>query len=142
MQSTGLSLMRPVENMRLAAKLLSRFDQPAALQSASTYPYRRTNARALRRPASKTTKRKREAPQGLVGVTNIKAGLCAVGFLRNGMSSRQAESAAMSHGIEIMALDRFMLSGTDPRGITMGIAAFDHRAIKRGIASLALALAK
>jgi len=42
------------------------------------------------------------------------------------MSSRQAESAAMSHGIETMALDRFVLSGTDPNGIVIGFAAFDE----------------
>jgi DNA-binding transcriptional MocR family regulator len=64
------------------------------------------------------------------------------GFLHDGTSSRQAESAARSHGIETMALDRFTLSGTDPRGILLGFAAFDHRAIKRGVASLALALSK
>lgn len=80
--------------------------------------------------------------QGLVEIPTVKAGLYTVGFLRNGMSSRQAESAAMSHGIETMALDRFLLSGTDPQGILMGFAAFDDRAIKRGVASLAIALSR
>ena len=78
--------------------------------------------------------------KGLIEIPNVKAGLYAVGFLRNGMSSRQAESAAMSHGIETMALDRFTLSEADPRGILMGFAAFDDQAIKRGVASLAIAL--
>jgi GntR family transcriptional regulator / MocR family aminotransferase len=58
------------------------------------------------------------------------------------MSSRQAESAAMTYGIETMALDRFMLSGPDPQGILMGFAAFDEHAIRRGVASLAIALSK
>ena len=58
-------------------------------------------------------------------IPNVRAGLYTVGLLRNGMSSRQAESAAMSHGIETMALDRFMLSGTDPKGVVLGFAAFD-----------------
>jgi GntR family transcriptional regulator/MocR family aminotransferase len=80
--------------------------------------------------------------RGLLEIPNIKAGLYTVGFLRNGMSSRQAESAAKSHGIETMALDRFTLSGTDPLGIMLGFAAFDPRAIKRGVASLAVALSK
>jgi GntR family transcriptional regulator/MocR family aminotransferase len=80
--------------------------------------------------------------RGLLEIPNIKAGLYTVGFLRNGMSSRQAESAAKSHGIETMALDRFTLSEADPRGIMLGFAAFDSRAIKRGVASLAVALSK
>lgn len=80
--------------------------------------------------------------RGLLEIPNVKAGLYTVGFLRNGMSSRQAESAAKSHGIETMALDRFTLSGTDPRGIMLGFAAFDSSAIKRGVASLAGALSK
>jgi len=80
--------------------------------------------------------------KGVLEISNIKAGLYTVGFLRNGMSSRQAESAAQSHGIETMALDRFTLSGTDPQGLIMGFAAFDHRAIKQGVATLALALSE
>jgi GntR family transcriptional regulator / MocR family aminotransferase len=80
--------------------------------------------------------------KGLLEIPDVRAGLYAVGFLRNGMSSRQAESAAMSHGIETMALDRFMLSGTDPQGIVLGFAAFDDHVIKRGVATLAIALSK
>jgi GntR family transcriptional regulator/MocR family aminotransferase len=80
--------------------------------------------------------------KGLLAIPNVKAGLYAVGFLSNRMSSRQAESAAASHGIETMAVDRFVLSETDPRGILLGFAAFDERTIKRGVASLAMALSK
>jgi GntR family transcriptional regulator/MocR family aminotransferase len=80
--------------------------------------------------------------KGLLEIPNIHAGLYTVGFLRNGMSSRQAETAATSHGIETMGLDRFVLSRTDPKGLILGFAAFDHRAIKRGVATLAMALAK
>jgi len=80
--------------------------------------------------------------KGLVDIPNVKTGMYAVGFLRNGMSSRQAESAAMSQGIETMALDRFMLSGPDPNGIVLGFAAFNDQVIKRGVASLAIALSK
>jgi GntR family transcriptional regulator/MocR family aminotransferase len=79
---------------------------------------------------------------GLLEIPAVKAGLYTVGLLRNGMSSRQAESAAMTHGIETMALDRFMLRGTDPQGIVMGFAAFDECVIRRGVASLAVALSK
>jgi GntR family transcriptional regulator/MocR family aminotransferase len=80
--------------------------------------------------------------KGLLQVSNIKAGLFTVGLLRNGMTSRQAESAARSYGVETMAIDRFMLSETEPQGITLGFAPFDRRAIKQGVASLAIALAK
>ena len=80
--------------------------------------------------------------KGLLEIPDVKAGLYAVGFLRNGMSSRQAESAAMSHGIETMVLDRFVLSGTDPNGIVIGFAAFDDHVIRRGVATLAIALSK
>src|SRR6266851_9773963 len=48
----------------------------------------------------------------------------------------------MSHGIETMALDRFVLSGTDPNGIVIGFAAFDDHVIRRGVATLAIALSK
>jgi GntR family transcriptional regulator / MocR family aminotransferase len=78
--------------------------------------------------------------KGLLEIPNIKAGLYTVGYLRNGMTSREAELAAKDQGIETMALDRFMLGGPDPCGIVLGFAAFDHRAIKKGVASLALAL--
>ncbi len=80
--------------------------------------------------------------KGLLEIPDVRAGLYAVGFLRNGMSSRQAELAAMSLGIETMALDRFMLSGTDPQGIVLGFAAFEDHVIRRGVAALAIALSK
>ncbi len=80
--------------------------------------------------------------KGLLEIPDVRAGLYAVGFLRNGMSSRQAESATISHGIETMALDRFVLSGTDPNGIVIGFAAFDDHVIRRGVATLAIALSK
>jgi GntR family transcriptional regulator/MocR family aminotransferase len=78
--------------------------------------------------------------KGLLEIPDIRAGLYTVGYLRNGMTSQQAERAALSHGVETMALDRFMMGSADPRGILLGFAAFGHRAIKRGVAKLAMAL--
>jgi GntR family transcriptional regulator/MocR family aminotransferase len=78
--------------------------------------------------------------KGVLEIPNVRAGLYAVGLLRNGMSSREAESAALSRGIETMALDRFMLTGADPQGIVLGFAAFDDDVIRRGVAALAIAL--
>jgi GntR family transcriptional regulator/MocR family aminotransferase len=101
-----------------------------------------TNARALYGPVSTLRDESEKQLKGLLQVSNIKAGLYTVGLLRNGMTSQQAESAARSHGVETMALDRFMLRATKPQSITLGFAAFDQRAIKRGVASLAVALSK
>ena len=47
---------------------------------------------------------------GLLDVSPIQAGLNTAGFLRNGMSSRQAEALAANHGIEALGLDRFTLT--------------------------------
>jgi len=74
--------------------------------------------------------------KGLLEIPEILAGLYTVGFLCNGMSSREAEAAARSHGVETMALDRFMLNATRSEGLLLGFAAFDRRAIERGVVSL------
>jgi DNA-binding transcriptional MocR family regulator len=56
------------------------------------------------------------------------------------MQSRQAETAAAGHGVETMALDRFMLRRTDLQGVLLGFAAFDEARIRRGISDLSIAL--
>jgi GntR family transcriptional regulator/MocR family aminotransferase len=77
---------------------------------------------------------------GLLDLSEIQAGLNTAGFLRNGMSSRQAEVLAANHGIEAPGLDRFALKRRDVKGLLLGFAAFDERQIRRGIVSLADAL--
>jgi GntR family transcriptional regulator / MocR family aminotransferase len=77
---------------------------------------------------------------GLLDVSPIQAGLNTAGFLRNGMSSRQAEAVAANHGIEAPGLDRFTLGRRQVEGLLLGFAAFDERAIRRGIVTLAAAL--
>jgi len=77
---------------------------------------------------------------GLLDLSEIQAGLNTAGFLRNGMSSRQAEVLAANHGIEAPGLDRFALKRRDVEGLLLGFAAFDERQIRRGIVSLADAL--
>jgi GntR family transcriptional regulator / MocR family aminotransferase len=79
---------------------------------------------------------------GLLDVSPIQAGLNTAGFLRNGMSSRQAEAVAANHGIEAPGLDRFTLGRRQVEGLLLGFAAFDERAIRRGIVALAAALEK
>jgi len=77
---------------------------------------------------------------GLLEVSPIRAGLYTVGYLRNGMTSRQAEIAAAGHGIETMALDRFMLERADLHGVLLGFAAFKEARIRSGLEHLAIAL--
>jgi GntR family transcriptional regulator/MocR family aminotransferase len=77
---------------------------------------------------------------GLLEISPIQAGLNTVGFLPEGIASRQAEAAAASHGIEALGLDRFTLKGGDPHGVLLGFAAFDEAEIRQGVASLAAAL--
>jgi len=63
-----------------------------------------------------------------------------VGFLENGMTSRQAETAAAARDIEVFALDRYTLKRPDPKGLLLGFAAFDETAIRKGLIQLAGAL--
>lgn len=77
---------------------------------------------------------------GLLDISPIRAGLSTAGFLRNGMSSRQAEAAAAARGIEVRALDRFSLTRSASGGLMLGFAPFDEREIGRGVATLAAVL--
>ena len=78
--------------------------------------------------------------RGLLKISDVRAGLYTVGFLENDMSSRQAERAAATHGVEVFALDRYTLKRPDPKGVLLGFAAFDETAIQRGLVQLAAAL--
>ena len=77
---------------------------------------------------------------GLLKISDVRAGLYTVGFLKNGMSSRQAEKAAAANGVEVIALDRYTLKQPDPKAVLMGFAAFDEKAIRKGLIQLASAL--
>jgi GntR family transcriptional regulator/MocR family aminotransferase len=77
---------------------------------------------------------------GLLEISPVKAGLYTAGFLRNRMTSREAETAAAGRQIETMALDRFALRRTDVHGLLLGFGAFDEPQIRRGVAALAAAL--
>lgn len=65
-----------------------------------------------------------------------------MGFLRNDMTSRRAETVAAAHNLETRALDRFSLTQHDPKGLLLGFAAFDEGSIRSGIVQLATALSK
>jgi GntR family transcriptional regulator / MocR family aminotransferase len=78
--------------------------------------------------------------KGLLKISSVRAGLYTVGFLENGMNSRQAEAAAAARGVEVFALDRYTLNRPDPNGLLLGFAAFDETAIRKGLIQLAAAL--
>jgi GntR family transcriptional regulator/MocR family aminotransferase len=80
--------------------------------------------------------------KGLAEISGIQAGLYTAAFLQNGMTSRQAETAAAMHGLETRALDRFIFKRPDPKGLLLGFAAFDEAAIRQGLIQLAGALSQ
>jgi GntR family transcriptional regulator/MocR family aminotransferase len=77
---------------------------------------------------------------GLLELSNVRAGLYTIGFLKNGMTSRQAETLAAAQGIEVLAADRYTLRRPDPKALVLGFAAFDETAIGQGLVRLAKAL--
>jgi len=77
---------------------------------------------------------------GLLEVSETRAGLYTAAFLKNKLTSKDAERRAAASGIETRSLDRFTLKCPDPRGLLLGFAAFDEKAIQRGVVKLAQAL--
>ena len=79
---------------------------------------------------------------GLLALPQILAGLSTPSFLRNGLTSGEAEARAMACGVEAVALSRFCLRRTDLDGLQLGFAAFDEREINQAVPTLASALEK
>ncbi len=77
---------------------------------------------------------------GLLEISDVRAGLYTAAFLKNGWTSRQAEKAAARHGIEVSATDRYTLKTDDPRALLLGFSAFDENTIRTGLFRLAAAL--
>jgi GntR family transcriptional regulator / MocR family aminotransferase len=78
--------------------------------------------------------------KGILEIQDPKAGLYTAAFLQNGMASREAESIASERGLETRAMDRFTQRPHDPKGLLLGFAAFEEKAIRTGIIQLAAAL--
>jgi GntR family transcriptional regulator/MocR family aminotransferase len=78
--------------------------------------------------------------KGLLEISEVRAGLYTAAFLKNGMTSRQAEKAAATHDVEVVAIDRYSLNSSDPKGVVLGFAAFDEATIRAGLIRLATAL--
>jgi GntR family transcriptional regulator/MocR family aminotransferase len=79
---------------------------------------------------------------GLLETSDVRAGLYTAAFLKNGMTSRQAEKAAAAVDVEVVALDRYTLRSPDPKGVLLGFAAFDEKTIRAGLIKLSTALGK
>ncbi len=80
--------------------------------------------------------------KGLLQISDVTAGLYTAAFLKNGMTSLEAEKAAAAHDIEAIAMDRYTLNSSDPKGVLLGFAAFDEAAIRAGLIKLASALGR
>ena len=76
---------------------------------------------------------------GLLEISDVRAGLYAIGCLKNGMSSRQAEKLAAAQGVEVLAVDRRTLKRPDPNALLLGFGGFDEVAIRQGLSRLAKA---
>jgi GntR family transcriptional regulator/MocR family aminotransferase len=77
---------------------------------------------------------------GLLEISNVRAGLYTVGFLKNGMTSREAEKAAAARGVEAIGIDRYTLKRPDPKGVLLGFAAHTETAIRQALIQLSAAL--
>jgi GntR family transcriptional regulator/MocR family aminotransferase len=82
----------------------------------------------------------RQHLDGLLEISNVRAGLYTIGYLKNGMTSRRAEELAAAQGIEVLAVDRCTLKRPDPKAMLLGFGGFDELAIRQGLIRLAKAL--
>lgn len=78
--------------------------------------------------------------KGLLEISDVRAGLYTAAFLTNGMTSAEAEKAAAVRRVEAMAIDRYTLTASDPKGVLLGFSEFDEKAIRAGVIELAKAL--
>ena len=79
---------------------------------------------------------------GLLEISNVRAGLYTIGYLKHGMASRQAEKLAEAQGLEVLAVDRCTLKRPDPKALLLGFGGFDELAIRQGLIRLAKALSQ
>jgi len=80
--------------------------------------------------------------KGSLEISDVRAGLYTAAYLKNGMTSWQAEKAAATRDIEVAALDRYTFKSPDPKGVILGFAAFDEAMIRAGLIKLAAALGR
>jgi len=80
--------------------------------------------------------------RGVLEISKVRAGLYTIGYLKNNMSSRQAEKLAADQGLELLAVDRCTLKAADPKALLFGFGGFDQIAIRQGLIRLARALSQ
>jgi GntR family transcriptional regulator/MocR family aminotransferase len=78
--------------------------------------------------------------RGVFEVSPVRAGLYTIGYLKNGMTSRQAEGLATAQGIEVLAADRLTLRLPDPKALLVGFGGFSEMEIRQGLSRLTKAL--
>ncbi|HUB28522.1 MAG TPA: PLP-dependent aminotransferase family protein [Terracidiphilus sp.] len=79
---------------------------------------------------------------GLLEISNVRAGLYTIGYLKNGMSSQQAERLSATQGAEVLGVDRCTLRRPDPNALLLGFGGFDELAIRQGLTRLRRALSQ
>lgn len=84
----------------------------------------------------------KEHLSGLLEISNVRAGLYTIGFLTNGMTSRQAEKSAAAQGVEALGVDRYTFKRPDPNGVVLGFAAYPEPAIRKALIQLAKAFSR
>jgi GntR family transcriptional regulator/MocR family aminotransferase len=77
---------------------------------------------------------------GLLEVSGIEAGLQTIGWLRQGIGSTAAASAAKRHGVEITPVQFFASQPLEREAVHLGFAAIEVPEIRRGVRQLASAL--
>jgi GntR family transcriptional regulator / MocR family aminotransferase len=82
----------------------------------------------------------KEHLDGVLEISTVRAGLYTIGYLRNGMTSRQAEKLAAGEGIEVLAVDRYTFRRPDPKALLLGFAGYDEAEIRGGLIRLSRAL--
>jgi len=80
------------------------------------------------------------AVEGLIEIRPAEAGLHLVGWLPPGVSDRRAAAALKQEGIEALALSPHYIGSTEREALLLGYAAFDRRAIRRGVEKMGAVL--
>jgi GntR family transcriptional regulator/MocR family aminotransferase len=74
---------------------------------------------------------------GAIELPPLEAGLHIPAHLQINARARDIEQQASEDGVETISLDRFCLKRKDLNAVLLGFAAFEARAIRRGVERLA-----
>jgi GntR family transcriptional regulator/MocR family aminotransferase len=80
------------------------------------------------------------ALEGLIDIRPAEAGLHLVGWLPPGVSDGPAAAALKGEGVEALAFSPHYIRSTERDALLLGYAAFDPRAIRRGVEKMATVL--